>query len=72
MTAKRGRELGFLKLVSKLDHKVISRTKPMQNKLTRMCKLGFVYVLLFLPQKELCNISCNPIYSTLRIVKIAA
>jgi hypothetical protein len=36
-----------------------------------MCTLDFVYALLSLPQKELCNLSSNPIYSTLRILKIA-
>jgi hypothetical protein len=32
-----------------------------------MCKLGFVYVFLSLPQKELCKLSFNPIKSTLRM-----
>jgi hypothetical protein len=35
-----------------------------------ICKVGFVQVLLSLPQKELCNLCSNPKYSKLRILKL--
>jgi hypothetical protein len=37
---------------------------------TRMCKVDFVYVLLFISQKEFCNLSFNPNKSKLGIERL--
>jgi hypothetical protein len=43
----------------------------LRKKLSNSVQTRFCLMLLYLPQKELCNLSSNLIYSKLRTVKIA-